>query len=70
MTVYDTAPRYGLRAWLGRISERINVSICLHYAEKDAAYERAMLDRLPAKVRALEQHAEHLRVRLAVLRSS
>lgn len=53
-----------------RLWERIGVAFELSYLEKDIAYERAVLDALPAKVKALERHAEMLRVRQAVLRGS
>lgn len=53
-----------------RLFERINVAIELHYIERDLAFERAVAAALPAKVNALERHAEYLRVRQAVLRSS
>lgn len=65
-TIYTTKRHGRIR----RFFERINVAFELLYLERDIAFERACLDALPAKVRALERHAEHLRVRLAVIRSS
>lgn len=71
MNVIDTQPRRrGFCSALARTFERWTVSFELRYLERDIAFERSQLDALPAKVRGLEQHAEHLRVMQAVLRSS
>lgn len=70
MNTIDLSPRRGIRAAICRVWERAKVSLELRYIESDIAFERAHLDALPIKVRALERHAEYLRVRQAVLRGS
>lgn len=67
MTTINTRPAPGP---IARFFQRINVAISLHYAESDLAYERAIAEALPAKVRDLERHAEMLRVRQSILRGS
>lgn len=67
MNTIHTRPQRGP---IARFFQRMNVAFELLYLERDIAFERATLDALPAKVKALERHAEFLRVRQAILRSS
>lgn len=67
-TIIET--KAGLFAAIGRMFERIQIAYELHYLSGDLEYERAHLDALPAKVKALEGRIATLLVQRALLRQS